>query len=44
MSAPLVATRSAPRSYCTGVLQIWRPVARSIAKVQLPFTTYITPL
>ncbi len=44
MSAPLVATRSAPRSYWTGVRQICLPVATSMAKVQLPFTTYMTPL
>ena len=38
------ATRSAPRSKFTGVRQIWRPVSISIAKVQLPLTTYMTPL
>ena len=39
-------TRDAQRAavVLTGVRQIWRPVATSIANVQLPLTTYITPL
>jgi len=44
MIAPAFPTRAAARSYSTGVRQIGWPVATSSATVQLPFTTYITPL
>jgi hypothetical protein len=43
MIAPAFEMRSTARSYSAAVRQIWRPVATSSAKVQLPFTTYMTP-